>query len=49
MEWIVAATAIGLFIGALGFGIFCLIDKMKAPLGQGPIDKHIGVTGRPKE
>lgn len=38
----------GLFILCLGFLIFQLMDKLRAPLGQGPLDKYIGVTGRPR-
>lgn len=36
----------GLFIVALGFFIFQLMDKMKAPLGQGPFDRFLGIRGR---
>lgn len=33
----------GLFISILAFVIFCGIDKMKAPIGEGPLDKFIGI------
>jgi hypothetical protein len=39
----------GLFIVALGFLIFTFMDKMRAPLGQGPLDKYIGVTGKRRD
>lgn len=37
------SLAWGLFIVALGFGLFCLIDWFKAPLGKGPLDRYIGI------
>ena len=39
----------GLFILCLGFLIFQFMDKMRAPLGQGPLDRYIGVTGRTRK
>jgi hypothetical protein len=36
----------GFGIALAAFLIFCLMDKMRAPLGEGPLDRFVGIHKR---